>query len=445
MINSSISNKQKKILLFVKYYVKNSQHKVNVANSAICYFHNYGNFISSSYLKLKFYGIKYFAKFTKNLIQNFYSVIKTENYICIKKNTSKVFKNLIISHVSKDDFLKDGSYFDKYFSLNSKKFKNSLFFLNSIDGFCPKNLSSNLIVYKKEKSNLSYLGLIINFFRYLFTKNFSLRSTLHEFNFLSQFSLKIFPHLMKTVYDNNFKKIILFYESQPYQNNFINELKKKKNKVKTIGFYHSGLLPLHTSLVFREGAPDKLLISGGFQKKYCEKYLGWPKNRVFNVSSFRYSKKSVINQKNVIFLPYAISRSDTILNSLEVLFKKSKKKTLPILSIKNHPATLNSKKHLLLIKNIKDIIKRNKEKFSNRSKNVSIFIGSTTSIILALEQKKEVIHICEDPIFDSFNSKIWKNLVITRLDNFVFKYRLKQNKRILNIQKNNKNKIRQYL
>ena len=113
--------------------------------------------------------------------------------------------------------------------------------------------------------------------------------------------------------------------------------------------------------------------------------------------------------------------------------------------IKNHPATLNSKKHLLLIKNIKDIIKRNKEKFSNKSKNVSIFIGSTTSIILALEQKKEVIHICEDPIFDSFNSKIWKNLVITRLDNFVFKYRLKQNKHILNIQKNNKNKIRQYL
>ena len=135
---------------------------------------------------------------------------------------------------------------------------------------------------------------------------------------------------MKTVYDNNFKKIILFYEAQPYQNNFINELKKKKNKVKTFGFYHSGLLPLHTSLVFREGAPDRLLISGDFQKKYCEKYLGWPKNRVFNVSSFRYSKKSVINQKNTIFLPYAISRSDTILNSLEVLFKKSKKKTLPI-------------------------------------------------------------------------------------------------------------------
>ena len=47
------------------------------------------------------------ANLSKNLIQNFYSVIKTENYICIKKDTSKVFKNLIISHVSKDDFLKE--------------------------------------------------------------------------------------------------------------------------------------------------------------------------------------------------------------------------------------------------------------------------------------------------------------------------------------------------
>ena len=182
---------------------------------------------------------------------------------------------------------------------------------------------------------------MINFIRYLFTKNFSLRSTLHEFNFLSQFSLKIFPHLMKTVYDNDFKKIILFYEAQPYQNNFINELKKKKNKVKTFGFYHSGLLPLHTSLVFREGAPDRLLISGDFQK-YCEKYLDGQKIE-FLMSAHSDILKICYKSKNAIFLPYAISRSDTILNSLEVLFKKSKKKTLPILPIKNHPATLNSK------------------------------------------------------------------------------------------------------
>ena len=63
--------------------------------------------------------------------------------------------------------------------------------------------------------------------------------------------------------------------SSAYQNYFIKKL--KINIIPTIGFYHSGLLPVHSSLVHREGAPDKLFISGSAQKKYCEKYLGWPK------------------------------------------------------------------------------------------------------------------------------------------------------------------------
>ena len=218
--------------------------------------------------------------------------------------------------------------------------------------------------------------------------------------FFRSFLKKINPYLMNLVKENKFKKILLFYEGQPYQNNFLNELKKNKINLPTVGFYHSGLLPVHTSLVFRKGAPDKLLISGKFQKQYCEKHLGWPKKRVFNVGSFRYSKNNFTTQNNSIFLPYAISKPKAILNSLSLFLKNSKKNSLPNFFIKNHPATQSSSKHLLLIKNIKELIIENSEKFNNNSKNISIFIGSTTSIILALEHKKEVIHICEDPIFD---------------------------------------------
>ena len=82
---------------------------------------------------------------------------------------------------------------------------------------------------------------------------------------------------------------------------------------------------MHTSLVFRKGAPDKLLISGKFQKQYCEKHLGWPKKRVFNVGSFRYSKNNFTTQNNSIFLPYAISKPKAILNSLSLFLKNSKK------------------------------------------------------------------------------------------------------------------------
>ena len=94
---------------------------------------------------------------------------------------------------------------------------------------------------------------------------------------------------------------------------------------------------------------------------------------------------------------------------------------------------------------IKKVISENEEKFYKNSKKKSIFIGSTTSIILALEEKKEVIHICEDPVFDSFNTGIWKNIAVTKLDKFIFEYRLKKNTHILKINKDNKDKVKKYL
>ena len=53
------AQKQKEILLFVNHYVKSMKNEINVANSSVCYFHNYGDYISSSYLKLKFLGKRY--------------------------------------------------------------------------------------------------------------------------------------------------------------------------------------------------------------------------------------------------------------------------------------------------------------------------------------------------------------------------------------------------
>jgi hypothetical protein len=442
-----ILKEQKKIFSFVHNYIKSLKGKINIANSAICYFHNYGDYTSSSVLKLHFYGYKYFLRFTINIFKNFFSTIQTENFSCIKRKSkkSKKYKNFLISHVSKKDFLANGSYNDKYFGLNSSNYQNTLFFLNSIDGYFPKKLQENLIIFKKKKKSLSLKYFLNNLISFLIRDKLSFRKLFHQFNYLSQFSNKILPHLIRVIEENNFKRIVLFYEAQPYQNDLIHELKKKKIKTKTFGFYHSGLLPVHTSLAFRDGAPDKLLISGKFQKYYCEKYLRWPKNKVSNVESFRYSKSSIIFKKDKIYLPYSFSKPNTILASLEKFFRKSEIMSLPIFSIQNHPATLNSIRHLKLINSIHKLINLHKSKFNKKSKNISIFIGSTTSVTLGLEQKKQIIHICEDPIFDSFNGGIWKDLIVTRLDKFIFKYSLKQNKHILNISKNNKNKIKKYL
>ena len=98
-----------------------------------------------------------------------------------------------------------------------------------------------------------------------------------------------------------------------------------KVKAKTLGFYHSGLLPVHTSLVFRDGAPDRLLISES-SKKYCEKYLGWPKSRVSDVIFFSILKKNLLSDNGTIYLPYEISKPNIILDFFKCVFKKIKKK-----------------------------------------------------------------------------------------------------------------------
>ena len=112
---------------------------------------------------------------------------------------------------------------------------------------------------------------------------------------------------------------------------------------------------------------------------------------------------------------------------------------------KKSPGNSFIKKHLKLIEKIKNIITSQKKKFINKSKNISIFIGSTTSIILALEQKKEIIHICEDPIFDCYNDQIWNEIITTKIGYNIFKYKLKKNKNMLKLTNDNKKEIRTYL
>jgi len=231
MLENFISKKQKEILYFITNYIKLNNERVNVANSAVCYFHNYGNHISSSFLKLKFYGIRYIPIFIINLFKNFYSFNNAYNYECINKKIigKKKFKSLFISHVSKNDFLNDGSYKDTYFKTKSNDYKETLFFLNSIDGFLPKKLQNNLIVFRKKSQQVQPTKFFLkNLIIFLIKNKLSFQKIFHHLNFFSEFSNKIFLHLFEIISKNKFKKIIMLYEAQPYQNNLVNELKKRK-------------------------------------------------------------------------------------------------------------------------------------------------------------------------------------------------------------------------
>lgn len=92
------------------------------------------------------------------------------------------------------------------------------------------------------------------------------------------------------------------------------------------------------------------------------------------------------------------------------------------------------------LKSIIDDTKKN-TKLIKKKNNYSIFIGQTTSVIVALEKKLKVIHICDNSYFDMYNSKKWDNLEVISLSNHTFRYELKKKNSFLKFIKNSENKI----
>ena len=72
------------------------------------------------------------------------------------------------------------------------------------------------------------------------------------------------------------------------------------------------------------------------------------------------------------------------------------------------------------------IINIYEDRFSENAtnKNISIFFGVTAAILESLKKKISVIHLCSDPLFQSYNSKIWPNFIVKKLGKSVFSYNL---------------------
>ena len=94
----------------------------------------------------------------------------------------------------------------------------------------------------------------------------------------------------------------------------------------------------------------------------------------------------------------------------------------------------------LLEKKLKKILNNDKNSKNVNKINFSIFIGGTGAIIEALERNIDVYHITEDPVFDSFTSYLWPNIINKKIGNNLYNYKLKfKNKTLLfgnNKQKN---------
>jgi hypothetical protein len=296
-----------------------------------------------------------------------------------------------------------------------------------MDDYVPDNLDNNIKVIRRKKAILKY-----NFFSFIkiiisviISLQFSPRKIFHYFFFHSYFARLITSIVKKELKQKNCKAMLLPYEAQPFQNNVFFEAKKINNKIVTIGYLHN-ISPLTSELIYRQGAPDLLLVHGETQIEILKSKLNWTKDKLLLVQSFRHRsiEKETLSEK--IFIPMSIHDYDKILEEFKKLIIQSPKDNFPIFNIKIHPGTLNSKKHMYLKKELEKIMEIYKDRFSDNSpnKNTSVFLGVTSTILQSLEKRIKVIHICSDPIFQSYSENIWPNLKVRQLSSLTFQYKL---------------------
>ena len=181
--------------------IKLKENNIDTSLSSLCHLSSSRSVIGYFYLKLLLKQFK---------IINLYNVLKFIISIGYQKkfkliNRAKgTYKFIFITWAFKNNFNKDGSLSDRYFSINSNyKKKDILWYVIYMDKFLPEKINNNIVVFKTEK-NFSLGYLIFIFVESLIKKKLNFKKVLHEI-----FSASNFTKIFLTEFKNqiNFVKI----------------------------------------------------------------------------------------------------------------------------------------------------------------------------------------------------------------------------------------------
>ena len=442
-----MENSQVKILKKIKYFLSLFNNSEYPENNSIFYLNttssSIGSYILQSFSKVKPW--KFFAKFLI-ILKDLSYIFNYINYKIYKPKKITNYKKIIVTWAFQDNFTKNGSLNDRYLNVNSKEIKDCLWFVIYMSNTIPRKIDSNIVLFKP-RTVKSYN--IIHFFDFLrknifiLFKNFKYYLTLKSnYNYFAEIFLEnINEFLVKDL-----RLILMPFEGQPFQNKLVNLVKNINKKIQTIGYIHSPPLPLPSNFLFRSGAPDKIILNGKDQIYCFNKILGWKKNNIIYLPSFRFLKEKK-KIKDTIYFPLNVINKKKIIKNIKFLIEE-KIINLNYLDIKNHPGALHSKNNIDLINQIKKIRKdggyKNKSK---NSKNFSVFIGTSGAIIEALERGKNVIQICDNPLFDIYSSKIWPSIETFKINQEIYSYKLKKKGALIKFgeKKNNLKKVLQII
>ena len=394
-----------------RYFSILRKKKIDISKSSFCYLSSYGINPGQAklllWLKKKNSLINYFKIIFKHIL----AISSFQNYI-LSKNIINKSNNLFLTWGRNENF-KDNYFFDNFLKTRSDKFKSSIFFVIYLDNKLPKKIPKNVILFYKKDNSRSILFLLKKIFLLIFRYNFNIIKIFHYLSSQTIFAEIINDKILSIDKHLNFKKIIMPYEGQPYQNYIINSLNKKISNFQSIGIIHSILPALPLNLIKREGSPKIIYVSGYSQKKILTKHLGWKDDQIFLTKSLRLNKNLDRNILGSVFFPINLENINKIVRLFENFLLNNKKKSLPLLKIRNHPQMKHSKKHQLLELKLNKLFNKYRSVFNSKLNNkICLFIGTTSAVIEYLEKKVSIIHIPIHKEFDIYTTKIWRDISI---------------------------------
>ena len=280
MIKSIIPRKinvsQKNILKRLKKYISiNEKDYKNYIN----YFPPHSYCDGYSLLKYWINPRKNLFLRLKILFRELYLLSFEYNINIKKKKNLKYYSNIIITWGNYNNFSNEGIFSDKYYNIQNNKIKNTLWIIINTSNKKIEKFDKNLIILEKKILSFSVIRLIKN----LTNLNKLLRLS---FSYQNDFALKVWGKI-SLYFNYDVKSCHLPYEAQPFQNYIIHKCKKNFPKIFTYGLIHSFPLGLPTNLIYRQCSPNKLLVSGIYQKNYFCNLLNWHKNDIQVINSLR--------------------------------------------------------------------------------------------------------------------------------------------------------------
>ena len=424
-----IAENQINLINKVKNYLNNNFRNLNLESSGLTYFAAFGQ--NTSFGLMKYWTERKIGYFIKLFLKEVYALIIFHQYkIITLTNDRRSYKKLIITWGSNKNFDKNGIYHDNYFNTNSSVMDDTLWFVIFSGSNFDIKLNSNIIVFIKA-NKINYIKNIYVLIKSLFFNSFSFNKLINLISWQSFYANNLLEKF-KLIKLRDLESVLLPYEGQPFQTSIINYLKNSK-KLKINGFIHS-YPSIPTNLVKRKISPDNLIVASDDQKYCLSRFFGWREENIYLRESSRFINDDKKNMNNKIYLPINFTSAKKILDLIDILFQKLKYINYNELIIQNHPVCKNSKKHIYLSDKLSEKIKNMKKKNNFKYKEkISIFIGSTGSIVEALDNDIKVYHICEDMVMESYNKIMWPSINFENISNNIIKYEKNTDDRLIKI------------